>query len=177
MRMKTPALLMLAIALGNMGSSCKGTSGGGLPEPGSAQQTGAISVSLSTDRNSYKAGESIRISVGVSEACHLRVFSVDSAGSTAQIFPNAVAMNDRVSSGQAIRLGGAGSGYTLRAKKPFGREMLWVIASSQPFPPGFEPRPGQSYSAAWSGGASRGIGIEATPAKTGEAKRVIEIRE
>ena len=145
-----------------------------LPSPGSFQRTGEIAIDLTTDKTSYRAGESILATVRVEDACHLRLFSQDSEGNISQLWPNKPAPDRPLKAGETLALGTPSSGFLLRATKPFGKELLWAIASSNPFPAGYTP--GGNGTASWNN-SSRGMIVETTSpaAKRGEAKRVISI--
>lgn len=151
------------------------TTSAALPAPGSFQRTGEIGVELTTDKTSYRAGESIRVTVRVEEACHLRIFSQDSEGTLSQLWPNKSASDRQLKAGETLTLGTSSSGFLLRATKPFGKELLWALASSEPFASDYTP--GGNGAANWNSNA-RGMIVETTsPAgkRRGEAKRVISI--
>lgn len=176
--MRSSTILLLASALVGL-CSCSTTNQGpaqALPSPGSSQQTGDIGLSLFTHRSTYKDGDPILITVRPAETCHLRVFTQDAEGKLNQVWPNKVSPDRVVKTGESLELGSAKNGFILRARKPYGRELIWAIASTEPFPSGYQP--GSTGSPNW-GASARGMSMEATPIVTrrrGEAKCVVEIR-
>lgn len=175
--MRTTSLFLLTFALFSI-VSCSNSGNGSsqsLPSPGSSQRTGDIALSLSTDKPIYKDGDSIRISVRTSDTCHLRVFTLDAEGQLAQLWPNKVSPDRVLKAAEAIKLGTPTNGFILKARKPYGRELVWAIASTEPFPSGYRPVIKNSFP--WDTSA-RGMVLEATSMSTkrwGEAKCVVEI--
>ena len=175
--MRSSTLLFLASALVGL-CSCRTTNHGSaqaLPSPGSSQQTGDIGLSLSTSRSTYNDGDPILITVKPAEACHLRVFTQDAEGKLSQLWPNKVSPDRVVKTGETLELGSAKNGFILRAREPYGRELIWAIASTEPFPSGYQPDSNSSSN--W-GTSARGMATEVATFNTkrrGEAKRVVEI--
>lgn len=177
LKMRSTSLLLLASALFSIGS-CSNTGNGfsqSLPSPGSFQRTGEIALGLSTDKLIYKDGDPIRITVSTSDTCHLRVFTLDADGKLSQLWPNKVSSDRVLKAAETIILGSPANGFILKARKPYGREMIWSIASTEPFPSGYLPV--TRNSSPWDTSA-RGMALAAETISAkhwGEAKRVVEI--
>jgi len=95
--------------------------------------SGDIAVSLATDKVTYTEGDLVEITVAADLDCYLRLFYLGGDHKTYQIFPNQHQPDAAMKKGQPIRLGGAGGAFKLRAKAPFGNEILMAVASSRPF--------------------------------------------
>ena len=103
------------------------------PVPVWQQQSGDIALALSTDKLTYTEGDLVEISITADHDCHLRLFYLGADHQTYQIFPNQHQPEAAVKKGATARLGGAGGAFKLRAKAPFGNEILMAVASSRPF--------------------------------------------
>ena len=103
------------------------------PLPVWQRQGGDIALTVATDKLTYTEGDLIQISVIADHDCHLRLFYLGADHQTYQIFPNQHQPEAAVKKGQPVRLDGAGGAFKLRAKAPFGNEILMAVASSRPF--------------------------------------------
>lgn len=103
------------------------------PTPIWQQATGDIALALATDKLTYTEGDLVEITVTADRDCHLRLFYLGADHQTVQIFPNQHQPEAAVKKGETVRLGGAGGAFKLRAKAPFGNEILMAVASSRPF--------------------------------------------
>ena len=97
------------------------------------QASGDIAVALSTDKLTYAEGDLLEITITADRDCHLRLFYLGADHQTYQIFPNQHQPEAAVKKGETVRLGGPGGAFKLRAKAPFGNEILMAVASSRPF--------------------------------------------
>ncbi|MEQ1577244.1 MAG: DUF4384 domain-containing protein [Hyphomicrobium sp.] len=94
-----------------------------------------LTLSLSTDRPSYKQGELMTVAVVANAACNLTLISIDSEGFAVVVFPNEYEPNNMLNAGVPLTVPRVDAAYQLRAKGP-GTETLLGICS----PPGTRPR-------------------------------------
>lgn len=97
------------------------------------KQSGDIAITLNTDKLTYAEGDLVEVTVTADLDCQLRLFYLSADHQTYQIFPNQHQPDASVKKGVPIHLGSAGGPFKLRAKAPFGNEILMAIASSRPF--------------------------------------------
>lgn len=92
-------------------------------------------VTLSTDRSSYNAGDLMTIAVMTDAACDLTLISIDSDGFAVVLFPNEYEPNNLMSAGVPKTIPRIDAAYQLRTKKPGTETLLGICA-----PPGSRPR-------------------------------------
>ncbi len=63
---------------------------------------GGIGLKVTTDKSSYREGESVKVKVRVGEDCHLRVYNYGPTGKLSLIFPNRDAKVNRLKRGQSV---------------------------------------------------------------------------
>ena len=103
------------------------------PSPWAAD--GPLTVTLSTDRPSYNAGDLMTIAVMTDAACDLTLISIDGDGFAVVLFPNEYEPNNLMSAGVPKTIPRIDAAYQLRAKKPGTETLLGICA-----PPGSRPR-------------------------------------
>ena len=89
--------------------------------------------------NTYAIGEAVRLFVRANKDAYLTVLNVGPTGNTTMLFPNAFQRDARVRAGQTVEIPAPGSGAQFRVSGPVGRELIKVIASTNPsslFAPG-----------------------------------------
>lgn len=94
-----------------------------------------VTLTLSTDRPSYKPGDLMTIAVVADAVCELTLISIDGDGFAVVLFPNDYEPNNLMNAGMPLTVPRADAAYQLRAKKA-GTETLLGICS----PPGSRPR-------------------------------------
>lgn len=105
----------------------------GAPSPSAA--VWPLTVTLSTDRPSYNAGDLMTIAVMTDAACDLTLISIDGDGFAVVLFPNEYEPNNLMSAGVPKTIPRIDAAYQLRAKKPGTETLLGICA-----PPGSRPR-------------------------------------
>lgn len=84
--------------------------------------------------NTYAIGESVRLFVKTNKDAYLTVLNVGPTGNTTMLFPNAFQRDARVRAGLTVEIPAPGSGAQFRVSGPVGRELIKVIASTNPSP-------------------------------------------
>lgn len=108
--------------------------------PVSAQNTAAagsgLAVKTAVDRPDarYGHGDTLTLTVDVTEDAYVWVFDTGTSGKVHQIFPNRYESDNFVRAGKAISIPPAGSEYQLLVSHPKGAELLTVIASKDNVP-------------------------------------------
>lgn len=90
-----------------------------------------LTVSISTDRASYREGDSIVISITLSQSAYVYVVDLDTAGQIRLLLPNRYERSNHLPAGTTRLPRGS---YTLRISGPPGAEYLQAIASLKPVP-------------------------------------------
>jgi hypothetical protein len=99
--------------------------------------SGTLRVKVWTDRGSgasYQEGEPVFVYLRVNQDCHVRLFYVDAAGQTVQIFPNTYHTDDRLRAQQEIVIPSEGYGFRFVVTSPFGVERVVAVVSEAPIP-------------------------------------------
>ena len=106
--------------------------------PVSAQSTASTGLAIKTavDRPDarYRHGDTLTLTVDVTEDAYVWVFDTGTSGRVHQIFPNRYETDNFVRAGKAISIPPAGSDYQLLVSHPKGAELLTVIASKDNVP-------------------------------------------
>ena len=84
--------------------------------------------------NTYAVGETVRLFVKANKDAWITVLNVGPSGRATVLFPNAHQPETRVAAGRVVEVPAAGSGASIRATGPAGRELIKVIASTSPKP-------------------------------------------
>lgn len=82
----------------------------------------------------YAVGEHVRLFVRANKEAYLAVLNVGATGQTTVLFPNAYQPQIRVAAHEVAEIPPPGSGANIRVSGPTGRELIRVIASTQPIP-------------------------------------------
>ena len=103
--------------------------------PNTAAGTGLV-VKTAVDRPDarYGHGDTLTLTVDVTEDAYVWVFDTGTSGKVHQIFPNRYESDNFVRAGKAISIPPAGSEYQLLVSHPKGAELLTVIASKDNVP-------------------------------------------
>jgi subtilase family serine protease len=88
-----------------------------------------LSISISTDKTSYRIGERLQIFLRLGAQAYVYVFDVDPAGRVSQVFPNSFSRQNLLSAGTYTLPDGP---YTLAITGPEGTEYLHAVAIAQP---------------------------------------------
>ena len=106
--------------------------------PVSAQTTAGTELVVNTavDRADarYRHGDTLTLTVDVTEDAYVWVFDTGTSGKVHQIFPNRYESDNFVRAGKAVSIPPAGSEYQLLVSHPKGVELLTVIASKDNIP-------------------------------------------
>ena len=85
--------------------------------------------------NTYAIGEKVRLFVRSSKDAYLMVLNIGPTGNTTLLFPNAFQKDARIGANRTVEIPAPGSGAGIRVSGPaVGRELIKVIASSEPLP-------------------------------------------
>ena len=85
--------------------------------------------------NTYAIGEAVRLFVKTNKDAYLTVVNVGPTGNTTMLFPNAFQTGQPgCEAGQTVQIPAAASGAQFRVSGPVGRELIKVIASTNPSP-------------------------------------------
>lgn len=88
-----------------------------------------LSISISTDKTSYRIGERLQIFLRIGAQAYVYVFDVDPAGRVSQVFPNSFSRQNLLNAGTYTLPDGP---YTLTITGPEGTEYLHAVAITQP---------------------------------------------
>jgi subtilase family serine protease/PKD repeat protein len=88
-----------------------------------------LSISISTDKTSYRIGERLQIFLRLGAQAYVYVYDIDPAGRISQVFPNSFSRQNLLNAGTYTLPNGA---YTLAITGPEGTEYLHAIAITQP---------------------------------------------
>ena len=82
----------------------------------------------------YRHGESLTLTVDVTEDAYVWVFDTGTSGKVHQIFPNRFESDNYVRAGKPVAIPHEGADYQLLVSRPRGAELLTVIASKDSTP-------------------------------------------
>ena len=106
--------------------------------PASAASTASTGLAVNTtvDRPDarYQHGDTLTLTVDVTEDAYVWVFDTGTSGKVHQIFPNRHETDNFVRAGSAVAIPGDGADYQLLVSHPKGAELLTVIASKDNVP-------------------------------------------
>ena len=97
---------------------------------------GGLMVTTAVDRPDarYRHGESLTLTVDVTEDAYVWVFDTGTSGKVHQIFPNRFTSDNFVRAGKSLAIPQEGADYQLLVSHPKGAELLTVIASKDNIP-------------------------------------------
>jgi hypothetical protein len=101
-----------------------------------AEPTDKLQIKMWVDKGQgglYLGGDRMTIYLRASRDCYVRIYNVYPDGSSTLIFPNKFYPNDRVKRGKVYKIPDEGYGFDLLITEPFGPEMLYAVASTEPF--------------------------------------------
>jgi len=98
-----------------------------------------------THSASYRIGESVRLYLQVERDCHVVLANLGSSGKVTVLLPNGSQRQPFLRGGEVIQLPSSDWGFDLEQQGPPGRERVVLLASTQPFPPRFQPAPGEFF--------------------------------
>ena len=108
------------------------------PTPASAASSASTGLSVMTtvDRPDarYRHGDSLELTVDVTEDAYVWVFDTGTSGKVHQIFPNRHETDNFVRAGKPVAIPRDGADYQLLVSHPQGAELLTVIASKDSTP-------------------------------------------
>ncbi len=87
-----------------------------------------LSISISTDKTSYRIGERLQIFLRIGAQAYVYVFDIDPAGRVSQVFPNSFSRQNLLNAGTYTLPDGP---YTLAISGPEGTEYLHAVAITQ----------------------------------------------
>ena len=107
-------------------------------KPGNVPNTAGTGLMIKTAVDSpdarYRHGDTLTLTVDVTEDAYVWVFDTGTSGKVHQIFPNRYESDNFVRAGKAISIPPAESEYQLLVSHPKGVELLTVIASKDNIP-------------------------------------------
>lgn len=86
-------------------------------------------------KDTYYPGESLEVSVKVSDEAYIYLFSVDPRGHTEQIFPNRYQKNSRLRANLNYRFPPASADYRFRVELPTGTHKVICLAARSQLSP------------------------------------------
>ena len=108
------------------------------PTPASAASSASTGLSVMTtvDRPDarYRHGDSLELTVDVTEDAYVWVFDTGTSGKVHQIFPNRHETDNFVRAGKPVAIPRDGANYQFLVSHPQGAELLTVIASKDSTP-------------------------------------------
>lgn len=108
------------------------------PTPASAASSASTGLSVMTtvDRPDarYRHGDSLELTVDVTEDAYVWVFDTGTSGKVHQIFPNRHETDNFVRAGKPVAIPRDGADYQFLVSHPQGAELLTVIASKDSTP-------------------------------------------
>ena len=90
-----------------------------------------ISINVRTNKNRYRIGELMTVSVNVDKDTFIYIFNKGSSGKTILLYPNAIQQNEQVKAGSTIELPWKGDKFEILVGGPAGRDIIAVVASSR----------------------------------------------
>ena len=75
----------------------------------------------------------MKLSVKSARDCYIRIYLINAAGDTQQIFPNAYQSENWVKQGESVTMPPVNGAFQFRMTEPFGLETIKVVASSVQF--------------------------------------------
>lgn len=87
-----------------------------------------LSISISTDKTSYRIGDRLQIFLRIGAQAYVYVFDIDPAGRVSQLFPNSFSRQNLLNAGTYTLPDGP---YTLTISGPEGTEHLHAVAITQ----------------------------------------------
>ena len=97
-----------------------------------AKAAAPLSVSVWTDKTTFKAGEKIKIFLKGNKDFYARVVYIDSQNNILQLIPNQQRKNNFFQGGETIVIPSTDAQFELEVSPPFGSEKIVVYASSAP---------------------------------------------
>ena len=94
----------------------------------------AITTAVDRPDARYRDGDTLTLTVDVTEDAYVWVFDTGTSGKVHQIFPNRYETDNFVRAGKGIAIPSAGADYQLLVSHPKGAELLTVIASKDNIP-------------------------------------------
>ena len=122
------------------------------PSTASAQSA-QYAVMAAVDRPDarYRDGDSLELTIQVTEDSYVWVFDTGTSGQVVQVFPNRFESDNFVRAGTALTIPRQGKDYRFVVSRPAGADLLTVIASKDNAPPvsgvdrSSRPRQGRSW--------------------------------
>ena len=103
-------------------------------KPIAKEDTGAVGLSLWTDKAHLAPGDVIAVYAEADNDCYLTLISVDNRGKATVLFPNDFETDNLLSAGKTVRIPGTQAPYQLRFKDA-GQETILGQCSTSPVPP------------------------------------------
>lgn len=105
------------------------------PQSGPAVQQAShwarFNVTIQTDKQVYKIGDLMRITINANKNCYIMVYYMNSKGETSVICPSAFSSRRKVVAGKPFRLVD-NQGRALKQLGPAGTETVQVVATDKP---------------------------------------------
>ena len=127
--------IMLVTALPAFGQNKKGPSNPKqfvVEDVVNDQSTFKIKVTADRADGTYYEGEALTFTVLAEKDCYVYLLNIRPDGEISCLFPNERQKDNRIAAGASVPIPGPGATYVLRARKPFGDEVIQVVASLNP---------------------------------------------
>ncbi len=95
--------------------------------------SGAIKLQLKTNGRVFTAGDKLKVELSSDQDCFVRIYYLSADNKVVQIFPNQFQQENAIKKGGAVHIPGPTAGFELQMSKPFGNEVLKVVASTVQF--------------------------------------------
>lgn len=144
--------------------------------------SGIIKLDLKTNGRVFHDGDLLKMELSPDQDAYVRLYYLSAENKVLQVFPNQIQKDNFIRKGTKMAIPGPTSGFDFRMGKPFGNEVLKVVASSTQFSDledetwaqqlfqGFSQTSLQSMSV-------RGIDPKATERKFGEAVLIYSVKD
>lgn len=144
--------------------------------------SGSIRLDLKTNGRNFTDGELLTVQVSADQDCFIRLYYLSSDNKVAQIYPNQYQKENRVKKGTTVTIPGPTAEFALKMGKPYGNEVLKVVASTEQFTDLENDKWAQQLFQSYSQSdlqsmSTRGVNTEGTKRKFGEAVLIYSVRE
>lgn len=92
-----------------------------------------FAIWIDTNKVLYCKDDLMKLTVRSQLDCFIRIYLINAASETVQIFPNAYQSSNFVQAGTEVTLPPANGGFQFRMSAPFGTETIKVVASTEQF--------------------------------------------
>lgn len=143
--------------------------------------TGSIKLDLKTNGRKFTDGHLLTVQVGADQDCFIRLYYLSANNKVSQIFPNQYQKENRLSKGNTVIIPGPTAEFALKMGKPFGNEVLKLVASTEQFTDLEDDKWAQQLFQSYAQSdlqsmSTRGIVTDAKERKFGEAVLIYSVK-